>query len=66
MMDPINNQNHEPDALLQTAQMLRANGDSDKALAILYELQESQFELGPNKAKRVDEWVRVQENWKEN
>ena len=59
---PINQQNHEPDALLQTAQMLQANGKSEQALAILNELQDSQFELGPNKAKELDELVRVYRN----
>lgn len=62
LMDPINNQNHEPDALLQTAQMLKAKGQNKRALAILEELQESHFELGPNTAKRVNELMKMEEN----
>lgn len=59
LFNPVNKQNHEPDALFQIAQMLQANGQSEKALAILLELKDSQFELGPNKAKEVEYLVGI-------
>lgn len=50
---PLNQLNHEPDALLQTAKMLLAMGEKTRAVSLLNELEENSFELGPNVAKQV-------------
>ncbi len=54
LLHPLNRQNHEPEASFQTAQMLRAIGQSEQAIILLGELKDARFELGPNTAKLVD------------
>lgn len=62
LKQPLNQQNHEPDALWQTAKMLQAMGEKDRALTLLNELEENSFELGPNVAKQVHLLARKEKN----